>query len=49
MVEYILIKLATNVKLGGVADSLEGHEAIQKDLDSLDRLAHGKLIEFNKK
>lgn len=37
------------MKLGGVDDSPKGHAAIQRDLNSLERLTDRNLPEFNKK
>jgi len=37
-----------NTKLSGVVETLEGREAIQKDLDRLDKWARVKLMKFNK-
>jgi len=43
-----LSKFASNAKLYGVVDTLDGRDAIQKDLDSLERWAPANLIKFNK-
>ncbi|PKU41021.1 reverse hypothetical protein [Limosa lapponica baueri] len=46
-IECILSKFA-NTKLCGVVDTLEGSNAIQKDLDRLEKWACANLINFNK-
>ncbi|PKU36238.1 rna-directed dna polymerase from mobile element jockey-like [Limosa lapponica baueri] len=46
--ECTLSKIADDTKPCGVLDRLEGHDAIQKDLDKLQRRAHVKLTWFNK-
>ncbi|GAB0207463.1 hypothetical protein GRJ2_003212000 [Grus japonensis] len=43
-----LNKFAIDTKLCGVVDTLEGRDAIQRDLDRLERRARVKLIKFNK-
>jgi len=46
--ECTLSKFADDTKLGGGADMPEGHAAIQKHLDRLEKWADGNLTQFNK-
>ena len=46
--ECTLCKFADDTKLGGVADTPEGHADIQRDLDRPEGCAERNLIKFNK-
>jgi len=48
VIERTVSKFANNIKLSGAVNTLEERDAIQRDLDRLQRWAHANLMNFNK-
>jgi len=47
-IECALSKFDDNTKLSGAVNALEGRDAVQRDLDRLERWACVTLMKFNK-
>ena len=47
-IKHTLSKITDDTELNDAVDMLEGRDAIQKELERLDRWAHANLMKFNK-